>query len=291
MKLGLVVLNYNDSDSTITFLNHVKEYKKIDKIVVVDNCSSDGSFSKLKEMERDNVDVVQTEENRGYASGNNFGVKYLSDNYSPEYIIISNPDVSFDEKTVDTILGYLEELSDAGVVGGRMNCLSSIELPIAWKLPRFRDCLIQDSYIIKKIFGDPLEYKKGQLDSEICKVDVLPGSMFAFKTDVFNQVGGFDENTFLYYEENILAYKLKNKGFNNYLINSCSYDHMHSVSINKSISSVKRRFKVAFQSRMWYCKNYLNISALQMFLLYVFYEIGVFNYLLFKKLSAWGNFF
>ena len=117
-------------------------------------------------------------------------------------------------------------------------------------------------------------------------MDVLPGSMFAFKTDNFIQLGGFDEHTFLYYEENILAYKLKNEGFTNYLINSCSYDHMHSVSINKSIDSVKKRFKLAFQSRLWYCKECLHANTMQIMLLYVFYKIGIFNYLIYKKITG-----
>ncbi len=286
MKLGLVVLNYNDAESTVAFLDHVKTYKKIDRIVVVDNCSPDGSFSELQKMEAANIDVIQTDANRGYAAGNNFGVKYLSEKYSPEYIIISNPDVFFDETAVDAILENFEKMPDAGAVGCRMNCLSSIELPIAWKLPRFRDCLIQDSYIIKKIFGDPLEYKSEELKDEICKVDVLPGSMFAFKTDIFNRVEGFDEHTFLYYEENILAYKLKNAGFANYLINSCSYDHMHSVSIDKNIASVKKRFELAFKSRLWYCRECLHANTVQIMLLYIFYKIGIFNYLIYKKITG-----
>lgn len=284
MKLGLVVLNYNDAGSTVTFLNYIKAYKKIDKIVVVDNCSTDDSFSELKKKEDTNIDVIRTEANRGYAAGNNFGVRYLSEKYSPEYIIISNPDVLFDEAAVGAILEFLEKTPDAGAVGCRMNCLSSIELPIAWKLPRFRDCLIQDSYIIKKIFGDPLKYKKEEINEEISKVDVLPGSMVAFKNDIFNQVGGFDEHTFLYYEENILAYKLKNAGFTNYLINTCYYDHMHSVSIDKNIASVKKRFELAFKSRLWYCKRYLYANFVQIMLLYIFYKIGIFNYLIYRKI-------
>ena len=286
MKLGLVVLNYNDAESTVTFLNHIKAYKRIDKIVVVDNCSPDDSFSELKKMEKTNIDVIRTDENRGYAAGNNFGVRYLSEKYSPEYIIISNPDVLFDEAVIDAILEFMERTSDVGAAGCRMNCLSSIALPIAWKLPRFRDCLIQDSYIIKKIFGDPLEYTSEELKGEICKVDVLPGSMFAFKTDIFNQVGGFDEHTFLYYEENILAYKLKNAGFTNYLINNCSYDHMHSVSIDKNIASVKKRFELAFKSRLWYCRECLHANTVQIMLLYIFYKIGIFNYLIYKKITG-----
>ena len=110
--------------------------------------------------------------------------------------------------------------------------------------------------------------------------------MFAFKTDIFNQVGGFDEHTFLYYEENILAYKLKNAGFTNYLINNCSYDHMHSVSIDKNIASVKKRFELAFKSRLWYCRECLHANTVQIMLLYIFYKIGIFNYLIYKKITG-----
>lgn len=284
MKLGLVVLNYNDSETTVSFLNHIKNYGIIERIVVVDNCSTDDSFDKLKELENDKIDVIRTDENRGYAAGNNYGVGYLTKECNPEYIIISNPDVFFEESVVETMRGYLEKLPGAAAVACKMNCLSGINLPIAWKLPKLRDCLIQDSYIFKKVFGDPLEYKEDHLKSEISLVDVLPGSMFMIKTEAFDKVGGFDEHTFLYYEENILAFKLQKEGYKNYLINNCSYDHMHSVSIDKNIASVKKRFEIAYKSREWYCKEYLQANNLQLKLLHIFYKIGVFNYLIYKRI-------
>ncbi|SFV03129.1 glycosyltransferase family 2 protein [Butyrivibrio sp. INlla21] len=286
MKLGLVVLNYNDSETTVSFLNQIQKYGIIEKIVVVDNHSSDDSFTRLKELDNDKIDVIQTNENRGYAAGNNYGVKYLTKEYAPKCIIISNPDVFFEESVIETMLGYLEKLPGAAAVTCKMNCLSGIKLPIAWKLPKYKDCLVQDSYIFKKVFGDPLEYKEDRLKSEISLVDVLPGSMFMTKTEAFDKVGGFDEHTFLYYEENILAYKFQKAGYKSYLINNCSYDHKHSVSIDKNIASVKKRFEVAYKSREWYCKEYLGASSIQLKLLHIFYKIGVFNYLIYKKIKG-----
>ncbi len=95
MKLGLVVLNYNDSETTISFLNHIKKYGIIERIVVVDNCSTDDSFEELKKFEGGNIDVLQTDKNRGYAAGHNYGARFLCEKYSPEQIIISNPDLLF----------------------------------------------------------------------------------------------------------------------------------------------------------------------------------------------------
>lgn len=286
MKLGLVVLNYNDSETTISFLNHIKKYGIIERIVVVDNCSTDDSFKELKKFEGGNIDVLQTDKNRGYAAGNNYGVGYLTKECNPEYIIISNPDVFFEEAALETMVEFLESRPDAAAVTCKMNCLSTISLPIAWKLPKFADCLVQDSYILKKIFGDPLEYSKEELDFGICNVDVLPGSLFIIKAAAFDKVGGFDEHTFLYYEENILAFKLKEAGYKNYLLNCCSYDHMHSVSIDKNIASVKKRFEIAYKSREWYCKEYLKANSLQLGLLHIFYKIGVFNYLIYKIIKG-----
>ena len=287
MKTGLVVLNYNDKRTIIEFVNNICSYNSIDKIVIVDNASTDGSYEELYKIRNNKIDVIKTDSNDGYASGNNVGIRYLINNYSPEYIIISNPDVYFTENIVNEMIACFEERTDAGTVACKMNCLSAIHLPVAWKLPTYIDCLIQDSFIIKRLIGDRTEYSKNDLMGEVCKVDVLPGSLFAIRSNVFNEAEGFDENTFLYYEENILAYKLKELGRTNYLINKAEYDHYHSVSINKSIASVKKRLELAFESRELYCWKYLHCNKIQIMLMKVFHYWGVSNYLAYTRVKGW----
>lgn len=97
----LVVLNYNDYNTIEKFLNNAIHIESIDKLIVVDNCSTDNSFEKLCAFESEKTDVIKTEKNGGYAYGNNFGVKYAMDKYSPKYVFISNPDVEFDTEVIN----------------------------------------------------------------------------------------------------------------------------------------------------------------------------------------------
>ena len=72
LKNFLIVLNYNDAETTLEFVEMAKMCNAIDKIVVVDNCSTDYSLSKLTCLKSDKIDVIQTDKNGGYAYGNNF---------------------------------------------------------------------------------------------------------------------------------------------------------------------------------------------------------------------------
>ena len=58
--VGCVVLNFNDSKTTIELLNRMKNMKSIDVIVVVDNCSTDDSFSVLKQYTSKKIQVIQS---------------------------------------------------------------------------------------------------------------------------------------------------------------------------------------------------------------------------------------
>ena len=76
-KTGIVILNYNDYETTINMLNSIKDYDSLDHIVVVDNKSTDNSYEVLKPYESKKIDVIQSKSNKGYSYGNNVGIKYL----------------------------------------------------------------------------------------------------------------------------------------------------------------------------------------------------------------------
>ena len=276
----LIVLNYNDFRTTEEFVNRIKSYNQIDSIVIVDNNSTDNSYEELSKLSNKKIDVIRTDSNKGYASGNNFGACYALKKYQPEYLIISNPDVIFSSDVVDYLSDYLKYHKEVGAASCKMICTSGIDLPVAWKLPTFIDCLMENLIILRKILGNRLLYNSEELQNSETYVDVLPGSFFMIKSSVFEQVNGFDNQTFLYYEENILAKRLKDINSKCVLLSDKSYIHNHSVSINKSISSVKKRLDIAFRSRQYYCKEYLGCNFLELLVHKITYKIGLFDYLL-----------
>lgn len=287
MKKCLVTLNYNDSNTTIKFLKKIITYKTIDRIVIVDNNSTDDSYVNLKKFREecgDKFDLLKTHKNGGYAFGNNYGCKYVINKYNPEYIIIANPDISFEETVVDDIVNVYNEKKDAAIVSCVMDCLSNTHLPKAWKLPDYKDCILENLIILRKLVGDKTRYDFSELSNNINKVEVVPGSFFVISTKSFLDVGGFDESTFLYYEENILAYKLKNKGYSNYLLGNKHYNHMHSISIDKTYATVKSKLDIAYRSRLIYIKKYLECKSLSILIYYLTYYCGRFNYICLRKL-------
>lgn len=280
-KTVLIVLNYNDCKTTLSFLEKIKNVTSIDKVVVVDNCSTDNSFKELEKCVSERIDVIKTESNGGYAKGNNYGIFYAIKEYNPSVIFVSNPDVEFDDKAVSKMINYLIDKRNIGAVTCRMNCTSGIYMPVAWKLPRYRDCLKENLILLKRILGDKTAYNEKYLNSsQIVKVDVVPGSMFAIRSEVFKEIQGFDERTFLYGEENLLAAKLKRNGYQSWLITDEEYIHAHSVSINKSYRSVYKRLKMGLDSRVIYCRDVLNVGAIRIGFLYLTFYIGSLNYIL-----------
>ena len=72
MKNIIIILNYNDYNNCLKLYNQIKNYKCIDGIIFVDNNSSDDSYKELKKLK---ADTIKLDSNKGYAHGNNEGIK------------------------------------------------------------------------------------------------------------------------------------------------------------------------------------------------------------------------
>ena len=262
MKNVLIVLNYNDSITTIEFLKSVKDFNEIDKIVVVDNCSKDDSFSELKKYRSDKIHVIKSDYNGGYAYGNNFGIKYAIKKFNPIFLTIANPDIKFENKALKSIRKYLEGNSTIAAANIKIkNIDGHIEKP-GWNLPSFKDD-IKEMFIISRIF---LGKKKSVIDNNISEFqiqDVLHGCFFVIKANIMLKIGLFDERTFLFGEERILGYKIKELGMKQATLLSEECIHEHSKSINKNISSVVEKYKILYDSRLIYYTQYLKLNNIK----------------------------
>lgn len=271
-KVGIVILNYNDYKTTINYVNKIKDYKVLNHILVVDNKSSDNSYEKLDELKSNKVTVIQTEENKGYAAGNNYGINYLNKHYDVDYIIISNPDIIVEEKDILRLKKDMDSNPDISIVSPVIHQLG--ELKRGWKLPTIKDeILLNINYFHRKV-EKKLEYDESKYSGNLTKVDVVSGCFFMIRRDIASLVGNFDESTFLYYEENILAKKLKNINKKSFIDNNANATHDLSISVDKSFNSIKK-YKILKASQKYFVKYYLNANIFDMILLGLTYYVSL----------------
>lgn len=264
-KLGIVIVNYNDYKTTIKLLENIKDYKILDLIVIVDNNSSDSSIKELKKYASKKVILLENKENKGYASGLNTGAKYINKKLKDCNIIFSNSDIIIKEEA------DLEKLSntiteDIKVVGP--NIIQNTEANKGWILPTIKDEILFNFPLISRKFKKKILYRDSYYKQDISIVDVVSGCFFMVDGKTLEEVDYFDENTFLYYEENILAKKIKMIFKKEAINNKVSVIHDHSITIDKNIKKINK-YKILKESQKYYVEKYLKANKFQLLLLYL----------------------
>ena len=228
MKLSVIILNYNVRYFLELCLKSVQAaITEIDaEIIVVDNNSEDDSCQMVRALFPE-VNLLENKENSGFSKGNNIGVSQAKG----DYVCILNPDTVVAEDTFFQLLKFSDEKEKSGIVGCKLINGSGIFLPESKRnIPYVKAA-------IKKLFGNSNDYYANHLqENEVGKVDVLVGAFMLIKRDVYNTVGGFDEDYFMYGEDIDLSYRVFKAGYKNYYYGASSVIHF------KGESTLKDRF-------------------------------------------------
>lgn len=264
-KLGMVIVNYNDFDMTSRLLNNVKNYKCLFHIVVVDNNSTDDSFEKLKEFESNRITIIKNS-SRHFSSGLNVGAKYLIKKVGDCNIIFSNSDIIIKgEEDLKKLSSNIK--NDIVVVGPVVN--EHGVLNRGWKLPKVNYEILFNIPLLSRYYKKKLlSYSEDCYASDTTVVDVVSGCFFIVSGEFLENNNYFDEHTFLYYEEQIFATKVKKAKKKELIDNGVIIIHDHSVSVDKSIKRLEKQ-KVLKQSQRYYAKKYQKANKVQMALLYI----------------------
>ena len=272
MKSAFVIVNYNDSKTTLELIDNIKNYQ-IDKIVIVDNASSDNSYEVLKKIENDKIVVLKNTSNKGYGAGINLGAKYLKNLYKECNIIVSNPDIII-EKEKD-LIHLLDKMNNNYVSIISPVIKEKGSLNRGWKIPTPTIDALMNLPVIHKVLNKHLLlYKESHYNSDLVSVEVVSGSFFIIKLSVLEKIDYFDENIFLYYEENVIASKLKKLNLKTYIDTKVSVIHNHSVTINKSIKRLNK-FKILKKSQIYFEYTYNKPNIFEKLLLKTTYYISL----------------
>ncbi|MCU1699474.1 MAG: putative glycosyltransferase [Mycobacterium sp.] len=177
------------------------------EVVLVDQCSSDGSVSIAAQM-RPDAALVRAGANRGFGAGCNLGAA----NATGEVLIFLNPDASFCRDSVKVLVKSVTK--NRALVGPRIVDAGGNEQTKARYWSRARSdlaeiCLpakLAVGSLMRDIPADDEVYRSGG------RVPYVQGCCLAIRAESFWRIGGFDERFFLYHEEETLARRLENIG-------------------------------------------------------------------------------
>lgn len=269
--IDVLVLNYNDYVTTSQFVNRLKDYSCVSHILIVDNHSTDDSFEKLSELNSSKIIVVDSGRNCGYGAGNNFGIRYLYENFHSNFILLSNPDVVVLEEVLVRLENFLQENDVYSIVSPFMCDANGIrQSNTAFRIPTKWEYILSIDLFFRK-FIHSFNYNRNEYDSEkkIKTVGAVSGSMFLMRTSDMLKYGMFDESIFLYCEEVVLAKKLAENGKKQALLLDFTYIHNHSVSISKTYRSLFSKQHLLNKSKLFVLNRYFGIKKYEYVFAYI----------------------
>src|SRR3990172_2047340 len=267
-KLSIIIVHYSNKLALYKCLASIYKHKPnvSFEVIVVDNDEKKSIEKSLKRKFPQTI-YVRAPGNIGYASGNNLG----AGSAKGEYLFILNPDTEILPGAVDKLVSFIEYEKGIGIVAPTLVDGNSKIYPLqGTKLLTPVRGIIALSFINKLIPNNLVskEYWLKNISKEkVHEVDVVPGSAFLIKKSVFDVVGRFDENFFLYFEESDLCKRVIEVGYKIYMLPQAKIIHTwggttpKSRKINKFVLvKIKEIFK---KSRFYYFKKHYGfLSAL-----------------------------
>lgn len=275
MQLSVIILNYNVRYFLEQCVLSVqKALSTIDgEIIVVDNNSSDDSCEMMQRL-FPNVKLIENKENLGFPKGNNIGVAQAKG----EYICILNPDTVVAEDTFTTILNsqLVTRNPQLGIIGCKLIDGTGNFLPESKRgvpTPWVSFTKIFGLYKISNFFGK--YYAQHLSENQSGKVDILVGAFMVMKRELYNEIGGFDENCFMYSDDIDLSYMVLQKGKCNCFFHETTVIHYKGESTIRDDKYMKR-FQEAMQ--FFYKKHFKKSFVFDFFM-----KIGAMVFSLIKK--------
>lgn len=213
--VDVVIVNYNAGHHLKACLESLRD-RRVNRVVVVDNASSDNSLDGICPSEYDfSAVVIRNERNLGFATACNIGIKASS---APN-ILFLNPDCSVTPLALERLLQVFESADSIGMVGGMLCHPDGLEQRGGRRVfPTPRSAFIRAfglsrlARLFPRYFSDFLLHKEPLPEGPVA-VDAISGACMLVKRSAIDEVGLWDEGYFLHCEDLDWCMRFREKGF------------------------------------------------------------------------------
>lgn len=230
LDLSIIIVNWRSAELTNQCVASIREHtsRLTYEIIVVDNASFDGCDELLSEYAPE-VIYWQSNENVGFARGNNLGFETARGGT----LLFLNPDTVVLAKAIVSLYDSLQRLPGAGAVGARLlNGDGTVQTSCIQAFPTIVNQILATDVLVNKwpkarLWGAEPLYRPG---IEPHEVEVISGACLMVHREVFEKVGGFSEDYFMYAEDVDLCYKIRKAGWKNYYVPEARVIHLGGAS-------------------------------------------------------------
>lgn len=232
------------------------------ELIVVDNNSCDNSYDVVQLFKELDIRYISLPDNIGFGRANNEGAKIARGNY----LFFLNTDTKLLNNAIFELFHFMENNPKVGICGGNLYSENLKEthscMPTRPSVGMELDSLL--CHIPYKIrYGKRFDFNSS---SKPQKVADIIGADLMIRKVIFDKLGGFDPDFFLYFEETELANRVENAGFDIYSIPNAKIIHLEG----KSMKSVINMRKMALVSRkIYYLKTQTKTNRIIIDLIFV----------------------
>jgi len=283
--ISFIIINYNTKDLTYQTIKSILnsfDNENSFEMILIDNASIDGSKEFFTNLEKkiDNFKYIYNEENYGFGKANNIGFKHSTG----EYIYILNSDTMLHTKNIDKIIkDKFSQYSDAGVIATKVQYEDGTPQPNVQNFTTLTGVflrllkigqLVRNSKLLFKfinIFPFKPHFVKVYLDNfnkerEEGFVDWASGCSLIFKRELYEKLGGFDENFFMYSEDEEICLRVHKLGYSILYTPNILITHLEGKSnTNKNINEFLTEEKVKSEFYLFkkhYSKKIKNLKII-----------------------------
>ncbi len=233
MDISIIIVSYNTADFLKSCLASLQLTSGVTKeIFVVDNCSIDNSAQIVAESFPE-VRIIANSENKGFSAANNQALKECKG----RYVIFLNPDTTIKENTLQKAIAFMDTNRQIGLAGAKiMNPDGTSQESVSYRYP-----------------GE--KFTSGETANLQGNIACVLGAFIIAHKQLLDELRGFDEDFFLYGEDQDLAWRVREKGFSIGYIEDAEVFHWGGRSeINTShVILFEKKLRAEY---LFYAKHY-----------------------------------
>ncbi|WP_353125637.1 glycosyltransferase family 2 protein [Parapedobacter pyrenivorans] len=230
VSVSFIIVNFRTADLVLRCIQSIRKHTKelSYEVVVVDNASGDDSAEKLGDLP--GITFIANPNNVGFGGANNQGAKFARG----RYFFFLNPDTLLLTDAARYFTDFMNDSANIGVgcCGGDL-LDEAMERQVSYgNFPSLRGVIFELGLhrFFRRNFEKQLSIGVKNEGGEMKVVDYISGADMFVRREVFKQLGGFDEDFFLYFEETEFAYRMKEAGYYSVLLPEVQIIHLEGGS-------------------------------------------------------------